>query len=620
MSALILQSARPDDWDTIAALLHSHRLPLAGAREHLSTFVVARQGERIVACAGAEPHGDAVLLRSVAVADSHQGQGLGRRLVGEVLDQARRRQFESVYLLTTTAAGYFRALGFEPVARAQAPHAMAQSAEFTGACPAEAVLMVRALHEPAGGRADTEPPGPVGILGAGPVGLAAAAHLAARGLPFWIVEAGPRVGTHLLEYGHVRLFSPWRFNIDPVMADALKASGWAAPDPEALPTARDVVTQVLEPFAQLPAIQHALHLDTRVTAVSRQGLDKVRTAGRRHAPFVVQALRGGRPVTLQARALIDATGTWGQPNPLGPGGVPVPGEAEARDHIVHGLPDVLGSQRSRYANRKVVVAGSGHSAAHNLLALDALAREAPQTSVVWLTRSAPPARAFGGGSADALPARGAMGEALRHLTESGRVAHVCGLRVTRVEHDVAAAAGPLRIVGVDAQGQPQTLDGIDEIIVATGQRPDLDPTRELRLTLDSALESCAALGPLIDPNVHSCGTVRPHGHRELSHAEPNFYTVGVKSYGRAPTFLMATGFEQVRSVVAALAGDLAAADRVELELPETGVCSGLRIDEETASPWPKPASPAPTAAECSASDCGEVAPLRVSPAATPCCG
>jgi len=95
---------------------------------------------------------------------------------------------------------------------------------------------------------------------------------------------------------------------------------------------------------------------------------------------------------------------------------------------------------------------------------------------------------------------------------------------------------------------------------------------ELRLKLDPWLESTEALGPLIDPNVHSCGTVRPHGHRELAHPEKGFYTLGVKSYGRAPTFLMATGFEQARSVVAAIAGDTAAADRVELDLPETGVC------------------------------------------------
>jgi hypothetical protein len=110
-------------------------------------------------------------------------------------------------------------------------------------------------------------------------------------------------------------------------------------------------------------------------------------------------------------------------------------------------------------------------------------------------------------------------------------------------------------------------------IVATGFRPDLDFVRELRIQLDPAIECPVALAPLIDPNEHSCGTVRPHGARELAQAEPGFYFAGMKSYGRAPTFLMITGYEQVRSIAADIAGDREAADRVELVLPETGVCN-----------------------------------------------
>src|SRR5215210_1064410 len=97
--------------------------------------------------------------------------------------------------------------------------------------------------------------------------------------------------------------------------------------------------------------------------------------------------------------------------------------------------------------------------------------------------------------------------------------------------------------------------------------------RELRLGFDPAVEAPTALAPLIDPNLHSCGTVPPHGVDELAHPEPGFYIVGMKSYGRAPTFLLLTGYEQARSVVAALAGDWAAARDVQLDLPETGVCN-----------------------------------------------
>ena len=95
----------------------------------------------------------------------------------------------------------------------------------------------------------------------------------------------------------------------------------------------------------------------------------------------------------------------------------------------------------------------------------------------------------------------------------------------------------------------------------------------MRLDLDPAVQSPRALAPLIDPNIHSCGTVRPHGAEELKQPEGNLFVIGMKSYGRAPTFLMLTGYEQARSVVAAIAGDWEAARRVELALPETGVCA-----------------------------------------------
>ncbi|MDK0291584.1 hypothetical protein LEL45_24165, partial [Salmonella enterica] len=117
------------------------------------------------------------------------------------------------------------------------------------------------------------------------------------------------------------------------------------------------------------------------------------------------------------------------------------------------------------------------------------------------------------------------------------------------------------------------LSGIDKIITNTGSRPDFSFLREIRLSIDAGTESVEALSPLIDPNLHSCGTVRPHGEEILRQPEKNFYIVGMKSYGRAPTFLMATGYEQIRSIVAYLTGDIEASKKVELELPETGVCS-----------------------------------------------
>ena len=168
---------------------------------------------------------------------------------------------------------------------------------------------------------------------------------------------------------------------------------------------------------------------------------------------------------------------------------------------------------------------------------------------------------------DALEARGELGQRAKRAVEAGRIRVLTPYRIRSIANNGDA----LSIAGV-IRGDDVSVDA-DQVIVCTGFRPDLEMLREVRLSLDSWLECPTALGPLIDPNEHSCGTVRPHGARELAHPEKDFYVVGMKSYGRAPTFLLATGYEQARSVVAMLAGDVAAAERVELVLPETGVCS-----------------------------------------------
>lgn len=463
---------------------------------------------------------------------------------------------------------------------------------------------------------------PVAVLGAGPVGLAAAAKLIERSIPFVLLEAGERVGANLADYGHVRLFSPWQYNVDHAVARLLAPNGWQAPPAGELPLAGEIVERVLRPFAELPQVKSALQLRTKVVAVTREGLDKVKSAGRERAPFVVRAERDGKTFELRARAVIDSTGTWSTPNPLGANGLPAVGEAEAAGQVFYGIPDVLGVQRARYEGKKTLVVGAGHSAANALLFLAELAQQAPSTRLVWAVRSPVLTRVFGGGDADALPARGQLGSSLRKLRDDGMLEFVAGLRISEVRRE----SGQLTVLGLDPEGQPVRVDGVDQVICATGQRPDLSLTSELRVKLDPWLESTEALGPLIDPNLHSCGTVRPHGHRELAHPELGLYTVGVKSYGRAPTFLMATGFEQVRSVVAAIAGDIEAADRVELDLPETGVCSVSGSATEglgDGSCCDTPALQATPAVAAQAGGCGTSAcatPVKVEEKAAGCCG
>lgn len=608
---LSLRPAGASDWPAIEALLQANKLPTEGARDHLATTLLAIGNGEIVGCAGAEVFGAVALVRSVAVAPGLQRQGIGRLLLERLLLEARSRGIATLYLLTVTAPEYFAQFGFKRIKTEDAPAALKASAEFQGACPACAALMTLPLREPIA----VEGGLPVAVLGAGPVGLAAVAQLVERGLPFVALEAGAQVGANLLDYGHVQLFSPWQYDIDPAMARLLAPTGWVAPPTAELPRAAEVVARVLQPFAALPQVSPSLRLGARVTAISREGFDKVKSAGREHAAFVVRHEQGGQVHELRARAVIDATGTWNQPNPVGAHGLPAVGEADAADRIFYGIPDVAGPLRTRYEGRRTLVVGAGHSAANALLALADLARQSPGTRLAWAVRSPAQQRVFGGGSADALPARGALGASLRRLRDSGALEFFGGLRIARIER----VGGQLRVSGLDAQQRPVTVEGIDEIICATGQRPDLSPTRELRLRLDPWLESTEALGPLIDPNLHSCGTVRPHGHRELAHPEPGFYTVGVKSYGRAPTFLMATGFEQARSVVAALAGDVAAADHVALELPETGVCSedaAAVIAAPTAGCGPSRCGPAPAA---DAAPIATTAPIAA-PQASRCCG
>ncbi|HAV35027.1 MAG TPA: flavoprotein [Massilia sp.] len=435
---------------------------------------------------------------------------------------------------------------------------------------------------------------PVAVLGAGPVGLAAAAHLIERGLSPMVLEAGPAVGTNLATYRHVRLFSPWQYNIDKAARRLLQAQGWHAPADDALPTAGELLDDYLAPLAATSAIAASLRLGHRVTAVTRLGFDKVKTRGREGAPFLIRVETAEGPRQYLASAVIDATGTWSHPNPLGADGIPALGEAALAARIDYGMPDVLGAAREHFAGRRVLVVGAGHSAAGVLLALAQLAKDHRGTSIVWATRGSQLARVFGGGAADGLQARGQLGMRLKALRDAGGLALHENFRID----ELLEVEGRIHVLGEARDGVTPVIQGIDRIVCAAGARPDLALTRELRVRHDPWLESTDALAPLIDPNEHSCGTVRPHGHRELAHPEPGYYAVGAKSYGRAPNFLMATGYEQVRSVVAALAGEMEAADDVQLDLPETGVCN-TRLAYEDAVAEPAACCDVPAAAAAS---------------------
>ncbi|WP_298255011.1 FAD-dependent oxidoreductase [Bradyrhizobium sp.] len=417
----------------------------------------------------------------------------------------------------------------------------------------------------------------VAIIGGGPVGLAAAAHVMERGMTPVVLEAGPEAGHSIRQWRHVQLFSPWEYNVDKAAARLLAPTGWNSPDPAIYPTGAELLERYVEPLSTKTALRDVIRTNSRVTAVGRAGFDKAKTKGREAAPFEIRYQNGKGPETLRAEAVIDASGTWNSPNPAGDGGLPAIGEREAAARFAYGMPDVLGRDRARYAGKTVAVLGAGHSAIGTLTDLTTLAQQAPGTRPVWLLRGMDPAKAFGGGANDKLAARGELGAHFASLVAAGQVQVEAGFPVAAISE----ADGKVRIATSSGCCGRSVL--VDELIVATGFRPDLSFLGEIRLRLDPAIEAPVALAPLIDPNEHSCGTVRPHGARELAQDDPGFYLAGIKSYGRAPTFLMITGYEQVRSIAADIAGDKEAAARVELQLPETGVCTRSGVEGASAS-------------------------------------
>ncbi len=412
---------------------------------------------------------------------------------------------------------------------------------------------------------------PVVVIGAGPQGLAAAAHLIERGLPVLVFEAGTSAAAAVSEWGHVRLFSDWGELVDKAAARLLAPTGWQVPV-AGYPTGAQWIRGYLAPLADV--LGDHVRYSSRVVGVSRRGRDRLVDAGRAEQPFTIHVeTSDGQELRLDARAVIDASGTWGSPNPAGADGLPALGEKAAAELLDYRIPDYR--SRVAYEGKHSVVVGSGHSAVTAVIALGRIARRDPATTVSWVLRRGTAGTTFGGGAADELPERGQLGITAKELVDAGLITMVTGFRIEKVTRD----GDQVVLTAEDGRSLPAA----DHVAVLTGFRPDLSFLSELRLELDATLQAPIRIASEVDPNLHSCGSVAATGAADLSQPEADFYLVGAKSYGRAPTFLAMTGYEQVRSVVAKLAGDHEAAARIELVLPDTGVCGGAGQFDSTGS-------------------------------------
>jgi hypothetical protein len=386
----------------------------------------------------------------------------------------------------------------------------------------------------------------IAILGAGPTGLEAALAATEAGHPFTVYEASPSVAGNVRAWGHVRLFTPWEMNVSPRMRRHLEATGHEIPSSLECPTGHDLAVKLFEPLAALPEVAPHLRLGTRVLGIGRQGLlkhEEIATPKRGRHPFRLLLSDGaGREWTETADVVIDATGTWSNPNTLGDGGIPAPGERSLAGEIRRDIPD-FAAERADWAGRTVLLAGTGHSAQTAVRALAELARESPGTRVIWALRNPEPA--WGTHEGDPLPDRAALAAAAVEL--AGGASPAVEVRRGAVVDEIARPEGRFEVTLRNGSG-PERI-AADRVLALTGAVGDHGLYRQLQVH-----ECYATCGPiklsaaLLGAGSADCLSQTTHGADTLTNPEPGFFILGAKSYGRNNTFLMRIGWEQAAEV------------------------------------------------------------------------
>ena len=379
----------------------------------------------------------------------------------------------------------------------------------------------------------------VAIVGAGPIGLEAALAAVEHGHTPTVYERAPTVGGNVRRWGHVRLFTPWSMNVS---ARAHAALGEAAPDGEELPTGEELIAELLDPLAASSALSGSVRTGANVLAVGREGLLKHEAIGtndraERRFRLLIAGADGSERIE-HADAVIDATGTYGNPNRLGDGGIEAPGERSLEERITRTLEPL-----ESLAGSTVLLTGSGHSAQTAVVELAEIARREPTTRIVWALRSKRPGFVL---ADDPLPARDALHRSAEEI--------VCGSSGAVEIHrgTVADALAPLaggKIRVTLRNGKREHFE-VDHVLALNGSAPDASIYRQLQVH-----ECYASLAPiniaaqlLAQDGGADCMTLEAPGAETLRNPEPGFFILGAKSYGRNSQFLLGAGWEQVDAV------------------------------------------------------------------------
>lgn len=419
-----------------------------------------------------------------------------------------------------------------------------------------------------------ETPARIAVLGAGPVGLEAALYARYLGYEVEIFERG-QVAEQVRQWGHVRMFTPFALNRSPLGLAAMKAqdAAWTAPADDELLTGQEYAERYLLPLAHSDLLVDSLHEHTEVLAIGRDGYSKNEPISleQREEPdlrlLVGSTLSDeqGHQRFVTFDAVIDASGTYGQPNWLGHGGIPAIGEIGARIHIDYGLPDVLGKRHAEFAGRNILLVGSGHSAAVSLAALAELAAHAPDTWVTWISREPGPVPIHALED-DPFAERQRVIHLANRLArdDANHITLLAGTTIAEVAWHADRDRFAVRLLGGHA-GEME----FDRIIAHVGYRGDSSLYQELQvetsrhhgapLCVASALCEFQSLQTMTEP---------PFDAKMLVTPEPDFYVLGAKSYGRDSRFLICHGFQQIRALFSRIG------DRADLNLYATmaGLC------------------------------------------------